>query len=256
MKNLSILSLLMALVLLSACATLVPIPEPLSAQRSGDPLDAYARVLRTFVNERGEVDFPALQKHHTDLDNYVAYVAQLPASSISNPNERLAHYINSYNALSMYTVLASGIPKTHAGWAKIRFFYLRKLRIGGKDMSLYTYENDVIRKLKEPRVHFALNCSALGCPILPRTPFSSASLYQELDRETRKFFSESRNLRVDHTSKIVYLSALLDFYTDDFITEDTPSLIAYLNRYAPEKIPADYAIDFIPYDWTVANSAR
>ena len=122
MKNLSILSLLMTLVLLSACATLIPIPEPLSTQRSGNPLDAYARVLQTYVNKRGEVDFPALQKHQTDLDSYVAYVAQLKASSISNPNERLAHYINSYNALSMYNVLASGIPKTHAGWAKVRFF--------------------------------------------------------------------------------------------------------------------------------------
>ena len=203
-----------------------------------------------------EVDFPALQKHQTDLDSYVAYVAQLKASSISNPNERLAHYINSYNALSMYNVLASGIPKTHAGWAKVRFFYLRKLRIGGKDMSLYSYENDVIRKLKEPRVHFALNCGALGCPTLPKTPFSGAGLYQELDRETRTFFLESRNLHVDHAHKTVYLSELLDFYTDDFITESTPTLISYVNRYAAEKIPEDYALDFMPYDWVVANSAR
>lgn len=256
MKYLSALWILMALVLLGGCTTLVPIPELQPTQLSGDPLDAYARVLQTYVNERGEVDFSTLQNNRTDLDKYVAYVGQLPANTTNNPNERLAHYINSYNALSMYNVLASGIPKTHAGWAKIRFFYLRKLRIGGKDMSLYSYENDVIRKLNEPRVHFALNCSALGCPILPKTPFTGVGIYQELDRETRKFFSENRNLSIDHANKIVYLSELLDFYTDDFISESTPSLIAYVNRYAAEKIPEGYAIDFMPYDWTVANSAR
>lgn len=256
MKNFSSLLLLIALALLSGCATLVPIPESLPNEFSGDPLASYASVLQSYVNERGEVDFPALQKHPTDLDNYVAYIARLPSSSISNPNERLAHYINSYNALSMYNVLASGIPKTHAGWAKIRFFYLRKLRIGGKDISLYSFENDVIRKLKEPRVHFALNCSALGCPVLSKKPFSGRYLDQELDRVTRKFFSEGRNLRVDHANKKVYFSELLDFYTDDFITEYSPSLIAYVNRYAPEKISEDYEIDFIPYDWTVANSLR
>jgi Protein of unknown function, DUF547 len=246
----------MAFLMLGGCTTLVPAPELLSIQANEAPEAAYARVLQNYVNERGEVDFPALQKHRTDLDNYLAFIAQLSATTISNPNQRLAHYLNSYNALSMYNVLASGIPKTHAGLAKIRFFYLRKLRIGGNDMSLYSYENDVIRKLNEPRVHFALNCSALGCPALPRTPFTGAGLYQELDREARKFFSESRNFRIDHASKTVYLSELLDFYTDDFITESTPTLSVYVNQYAPEKIPEDYAVEFISYDWTVANSAR
>lgn len=254
MKKLCALALLMGW--LCGCTTLVPIPTLQSTQHSGNPIDGYARVLQTYVNACGEVDFPALQKQPGDLYNYIAYVAQYPANSIANPNARLAHYINSYNALSMYNVLASNIPKTHAGWAKIRFFYLRELRIGGKEMSLYSYENDLIRKLKEPRVHFALNCSALGCPILPKTPFSAAGLYQALDRETRKFFSESRNLRIDHSLKTVYLSELLDFYTDDFISKETPSLIDYVNLYSREKIPKDYVIDFMPYDWTVANSAR
>ena len=256
MTNVKTLLLAMLLMLLNGCSTLVPAPEPLSNLRSAEPLAAYARVLQSYVNERGEVDFPALQQHRADLDRYIAYVAQLPASSISNANERLAHYINSYNALSMYNVLESGIPKTHAGSAKIRFFYLRKLLIGGKQMSLYDYENDVIRVLKEPRVHFALNCSALGCPVLPRTPFSGANLNQELDRETHKFFSEHRNLRIDHASKKVYLSELLDFYTDDFTPASAPTLITYINRYAQEKIPDDYTIEFIPYDWTIANSSR
>ena len=254
MKKLYALALLMGW--LCGCTTLVPIPELQSTQHSGNPIDGYARVLQTYVNERGEVDFPALQKQPGDLYNYIAYVAQYPANSIANPNARLAHYINSYNALSMYNVIASDVPKTHAGWAKVRFFYLRELRIGGREMSLYSYENDIIRKLKEPRVHFALNCSAISCPILPKIPFSAADLYQALDRETRKFFSENRNLRIDHSLKTVYLSELLDFYTEDFISEETPSLIAYVNLYSPEKIPEDYAIDFIPYDWTVANSAR
>ncbi|MEQ1543935.1 DUF547 domain-containing protein [Methyloglobulus sp.] len=256
MRKLNATALLIAFVLLHGCTTLVPIPEPQSIQRSDNPLDAYARVLHTYVNESGEVDFPALQKQPGDLYYYIAYVAQFPASSISNPNVRLAHYINSYNALSMYNVLASNIPKTHEGWAKVRFFYLRDFLIGGKEMSLYSYENDVIRKLKDPRVHFALNCSASGCPILPKIPFSAANLYQALDRETRKFFSENRNLRIDHSLKTVYLSELLDFYTDDFISKETPSLIAYVNLYSREKIPKDYVIDFIPYDWNVANSAR
>jgi hypothetical protein len=256
MKSLMLAGLWFSLVLLGGCSTLVPAPQLPANPEGTYPIAAYARVLQAYVNARGEVDFPALQKNRADLDTYVAYVAQIPANSIKDKNERLAHYLNSYNALSMYNVLASDIPKTHAGFAKVRFFYLRKLRIGGKSMSLYAYENDVIRKLKEPRVHFALNCSALGCPILPQTPFSGANIEQELEHETRKFFVERRNLRIDTLGKTVLLSELLRFYTKDFTPAHAPSLIGYVNRYAPEKIPADYAVNFIAYDWTVANSRR
>ena len=45
---------------LSACSTLVRVPEAPVAGRGGPPIEAYARVLERFVNDRGEVDFSAL----------------------------------------------------------------------------------------------------------------------------------------------------------------------------------------------------
>ncbi len=241
---------------LQACATLVQAPQYPPDPARGAPLEAYARVLARYVNERGEVDFPALARDRADLDYYVAYVARTPDDQFAIRNDRLAHYINSYNALSMYNVLEAGIPETHAGLAKVEFFYLRKLVIGNRRLSLYQYENDIIRPLGDPRVHFALNCSALGCPILPRTPFTGRDLEAQLDREARKFFAEARNLRVVHSSRVVYLSELLDFYPEDFLTAATPSWIAYVNQYLPEPIPLDYEVRFTDYDWTIANSRR
>ncbi len=152
---------------LQACATLVQAPQYPPDPARGAPLEAYARVLARYVNERGEVDFPALARDRADLDHYIAYVARTPDHQFAIPNDRLAHYINSYNALSMYNVLEAGIPETHAGLAKVRFFYLRKLVIGNRRLSLYQYENDIIRPLGDPRAHFALNCKRAG---LPHTP--------------------------------------------------------------------------------------
>jgi hypothetical protein len=245
-----------ALLFLAGCSTLVQVPAAPQLAARGAPIDAYARVLKHYVNARGEVDFGRLQTESADLDVYVRYIAHTPASALPDSNARLAHYLNSYNALSMYNVLASGIPDSHAGFAKVNFFYLRKLVIGGRELSLYDYENQVIRPLGDARVHFALNCSALGCPVLPRVPFTGDNIDAELERETRLFFAETRNLRVDHTSRTVHLSELLDFYTEDFISPATPSLLDYVNRYAPTPVPLDYAVEFIDYDWTVANSRR
>jgi hypothetical protein len=242
--------------MLQACTTLVPAPELTADRARGAPLEAYSRVLARYVNARGEVDFPALANDRADLDYYVAHVSRTTDHSFTTRNDRLAHYINSYNALSMYNVLEAGIPDTHAGLAKVGFFYLRKLVIGQRRLSLYAYENEIIRPLREPRVHFALNCSALGCPVLPRTPFTGRDLDAELEREVRSFFAAARNLRLDHAKRKVYLSEILDFYPEDFLTRSTPSLIAYVNQYLPEPIPADYEVCFIDYDWTVANSRR
>lgn len=51
------------------------------------------------------------------------------------------------------------------------------------------------------------------------------------------------------------MSAILEFYTKDFLAK-SPTLIAYINRYAPAGIPADFAIEFIDYDWTVNDARR
>ncbi|PPC89902.1 MAG: DUF547 domain-containing protein [Methylobacter sp.] len=241
---------------LPACTTLVPIPDSNFAVTDDQAVAAYGRVLAKYVNERGEVDFAALQADSKDLDDYVAYIARSSSTEFHNPNDLLAHYLNSYNALSMYNVIASGIPETNDGLAKVEFFGLRKFIIGKQEMSLNQYETDVIRPVGEPRVHFALNCSSLGCPALPRKPFTGANLDAELEREARKFFAEARNLRVDDAQRTVYLSEILAFYTGDFVKPKTPSLIAYVNQYIGKPIPLDYTVKFIDYDWTIANSKR
>lgn len=247
--------------LLAGCSTLVPapVPPPFATPVAGSPEASWARVLARFVNDRGEVDFPALAKDRSDLDRYVRYIADTPLEALSG-DVKYAHMINAYNALSMFNVIESGIPQTHAGLNKVKFFILRKLPIGGKAMSLYAFENDVIRPFArqrgDPRVHFALNCSAVSCPVLPQRPFMPAAIDTELEREARAFFARRENFRIDPATRTVWLSEILQFYTEDFVPVHGANLIAYANRYAPVQAPVDYAVRFTPYDWTVANSRR
>jgi Protein of unknown function, DUF547 len=246
---------------LAGCATSVPAPKPVGpALNATTAPAAWARVLDSRVNGQGEVDFEALARDRTDLDRYVRYVADTPLEAFAQGQPRLAHMINAYNALSMFNVVESGIPATHAGLKKVGFFLLRKLEVGGKPMSLYAFENDIIRplgrQLKDPRLHFALNCSAVACPVLPRVPFTAAALDVELERETRAFFARPENFRIDTTTRTVWLSELLNFYPEDFVPLVAKSLLEYANRYAPETAPLDYSVRFTPYDWTVANSRR
>lgn len=249
-----------ALLALAALGAGGCVPTIVSPPHTGEPtplrppVDAWARVLKTHVDEQGRVDFIGVSRDRADLDRYVSWIYD------NSPNNRpdmfrtraqvLSYHINAYNALALYNVLESGIPETNAGFAKVRFFQLRELVVGGQLLSLRAYENDVIRKLGEPRVHFALNCMSVGCPRLPREPFAAGKLEQQLDRETRVFFAEERNVRVDAAERTVYLSEILDFYTEDFLAV-APSLVAYVNRYRAQPLPLDYEVEFTAYDWTL-----
>jgi hypothetical protein len=242
---------LVAVSLLLALGWVVPCVAQAAA---ADAEVQWARVLHRYVNDRGQVDFCGVANDQPDLRAYVDYIGRVSPentpAAFPTRDAALAYYINSYNALAMLNVIVSGMPK-ELGWlTRVWFFGGRRFTIGGKTMTLYTYENSVIRAMGDERVHFALNCMSVGCPRLPNEPFSDEHLDAQLDEAARHFFGESRNLQVDPASHIAWVSSILKFYKDDFLKR-SPTLIAYINRYAPVKIAPDTRIEFIPYDWTV-----
>jgi len=229
-------------------------PVAFAQERDADAFAHWARVLKDFVNDQGQVDFHGLASRPADLNAFVDYIAGVSPESAPSlfPTKEsgLAYHINAYNALSMYNVIDSGIPKSLAGLTKLWFFGFKKFSIGGEKLSLRSYENHVIRPARDERVHFALNCMVRGCPRLPREPFDPSRLDAQLERETRRFLNESRNVQVDPPLRLVRVNSILHFYREDFLAQ-VPSLVAYLNRYRDEPIPEDYAVRFIPYDWTL-----
>lgn len=222
------------------------------------PLALWAKVLKDHVNDRGEVDFHALAKNPAALNAFVDYIAKVsPESSpelFQTRQSRLAYHLNAYNALSMYNVIDSGIPRSLTGLRKLWFFGFKKFPVGGKSTSLYTYENDVIRAMGDERVHFALNCMSVGCPRLPRVPFAADAIDDQLDEQARRFLAEPRNLQRMPERNTVRLSEILKFYAKDF-RRRSPGLIAYVNRYVRDKIPEDYKVEFVDYDWTVNDQS-
>jgi uncharacterized protein DUF547 len=238
------------LVALSGCATYVRVPEgappgPEAAER------AWARVLSEHVDERGRIDFAGVADHRRDLDAFVEYVGAVSPRSdpaaFPTPAAVLAYYLNAYNALAMYDVIHTGIPPELYS-IRFRFFYRNRFLMGGRRISLYDLENKIVRPIGDPRVHFALNCMARGCPRLPREQFQAGRLDAQLDAAARLFFSETRNVELQPEKKIVRFSEILSFYTKDFLAR-APTLADYANRYRTEKLPTDWKLEFIPYDW-------
>jgi Protein of unknown function, DUF547 len=243
--------------LLSLVSIATPVPACNAATTNlsiGEWEGLWTNVLARHVDDSGHIDFDALSHDHDQLDRIVAFIAAVdPASQpqrFPDQQSRLAFYINAYNALAMYGVVQVGIPESLGGLTKFTFFYLRTFTIGGKSISLYKFENDVIRPLGEERVHFALNCLVVSCPRLPRVAFRAAELDVQLDAAARGFIGDARNVWIDEAKREVWLSAIFDFYTQDFLARAS-SLIGYVNRYRAAQVPSDFKVRFLEYHWTV-----
>ena len=260
-------SLLMGLSLLTLMAGVPGCSSMIAAKPSpdGSPLvisketseQYWADTLKQFVDDQGRVNFEGLAANTAALQKlsqvvrYIEYVSPERRPDLyPTPQSVLAFHINAYNTLAMYAVIEEGIPQALKGYRFFKFFFANKVVIGGKKMSLYTYENDVIRPLGDPRIHFAVNCMSIGCPRLPTVPFNPATLDSQLDNEARRFFAEERNVRLNPQAQVVELSEILKFYTEDFLRVST-SLISYANRFRTEPIPVGYEVRFQKYDWTV-----
>jgi hypothetical protein len=245
-----------------ACVTVYELEKPEDgltdfAADKKSALASWSRVLERHVDKEGRVNFAAVRDNPQDLERFVAFISRY--SPLKSPqlfpsaDEQMAFYLDSYNALAMYGVIRSGIPDGFTTFFKrLAFFKLKEYRIGGDLISLYDYENNTIRGLGEPRVHFALNCMSVGCPRLPQVSYSSGNLQNELDAGAKEFFGSEKYLRVDHNGKVVHVSEILSFFTEDFVNPRVEaSLLAYINRYANPKIPEGYTVEFIPYDWNI-----
>ncbi|MEH6515842.1 MAG: DUF547 domain-containing protein [Halioglobus sp.] len=237
--------------------TLAPSAFSNNADDYMEALDAWARVLVEHVDEQGRIDFEAVATEPADLMLYVEVVAGY--GPLSHPEDFvsrekvLAYHANTYNALAMWGVIERGIPEGFTNFFKrASFFKFRDVMIAGKKTNLYDYENKVIRPLDEPRMHFVLNCMVRDCPRLPQQVFSAEELDQQLEQATVEFFSEPRKLEIVDQEKLIRVSSILDFYTEDFVDSGKArDLPTYINQFVTTPIPEGYKVKFVEYDWRI-----
>ena len=134
--------------------------------------------------------------------------------------EQLAFLMNAYNAWTIDLIL-----EHHPGIESIRdigflpgaAWRLRRVELFGRKLSLDTLEHDMIRgwdRFREPRIHFAVNCAAVGCPALSDRAYIGATLDEQLDRNTRLFLTDrSRNYAIQDD---LYVSPIFRWYQEDF----------------------------------------
>lgn len=127
----------------------------------------YGEVLKTYVNDQGLVDYAALQTNRSQLDQFNQSLGEVNAETYGSWNEaeQIAFLINAYNAFTLQSIidqepLKDSIRDISGVWNR------RKFILAGEEKTLDNIEHDTIRKnFNEPRIHVALVCAAMSCPL-------------------------------------------------------------------------------------------
>lgn len=188
--------------------------------------------------------------------------------------QREAFLINAYNAFTLEKVLTR-----YPGLRSIRDFGTvfgnpwkdRFFTLFGASTSLDGIEHEMLRKpgaYDEPRVHVAVVCASVGCPMLRNEAYLPERLEAQLEDAMRRFLADRSRNRYDPASGKLLVSKIFDWYGKDFEHgfHGYTSVKATLGRYAEllAERPADRAavrdglvdVGFLDYDWSLNDVER
>ncbi|PZD71318.1 hypothetical protein C1752_06597 [Acaryochloris thomasi RCC1774] len=249
--------------------------QPASSQivsniKEGKPFsyEDYATVLTAHVDDEGLVDYEALQQDREALDRFNATLAAVPADIYggwSEP-EKLAFLMNAYNSFTLQAIidqepLKGSIRNITGVWD------ITKYDIAGEKKTLDNIEHDTIRKeFDEPRIHAALVCAAMSCPILRNEPYTSEEVEAQLEDQTNIWIARpDTGFKIDREQKQVFLSKIFDWYGDDWKasyavegkfsgSDKERAVLNFVSNYVSPEDKAyleqgDYEVKYLDYDW-------
>lgn len=230
---------LSGVVLLAACAD--------AAENRKHAL--FTNVLKDHVVD-GVVDYAAIKKDKR-FDEYLAGLSRTDPAAIANDADRLAFWINAYNAFTIKLVndhlpvkSIRNIQKDGMGPWDIVW-----IAINGREYNLNQIEHDVIRKeFDEPRIHMALVCAARSCPPLRSEAYEGVRLDEQLEDNSRIFLHDTSKNWYDKETNTLHLSELFKWYGEDFVTRHGSAeefALGILGISRAKGVTVKYAV----YDW-------
>lgn len=232
--------------------------QPVRSVNKAPSHELWTELLQAHVKSNGLVDYQGMVDDKDKLEKYLQLIStNAPDPEVWSREERLAYWINVYNAFTMKLIVDNypvesikdlhpvNIPLVSSVWQK-KFF-----KIGGASMNLDQVEHSILRKkFDEPRIHFAVNCASMSCPPLRNEAFMAQVLDQQLNEQATNFINDPEQNRI--TTEGADVSKIFSWFRRDFTQNGT--LVDFLNQYSKSKIARGGDIDYLDYDWKLNDS--
>ena len=223
-----------------------------------------------------QVRYAGMALDRAPLKRYLQSLSLVEQSAFETwpSSQQQAFLINAYNAFTVELIL-SRYPDLKSikdiGSVFSSPWKLQWITLLGRKLSLDEIEHGLLRKpgaYDEPRVHFAVNCASVGCPMLREEAYVANRLEFQLSQQTQRFMSDRSRNRWNNPAARLELSKIFDWYGKDFRQghKGIASLEAFAASHADllADAPADRAqlrsrrfdIAFLDYDWSLNDAPR
>jgi Protein of unknown function, DUF547 len=222
----------------------------------------WDRLLRQYVDDQGRVDYRAWKNQDfKTLAQWLSTLEHIDTASALTDAQQLALWINLYNAFTIATILErypiASIRPTIFGlsnWLAFLWFFQRRVyRFAGQTYSLAQIENQMLRtRFGDPRIHFAIVCASVGCPLLRSEAYTAETVTQQLEEDAARFINNPAKVRYDAQTGMLYCSKIFKWYRQDFLAV-SPSIPEYIRTYLTADVPlsASTPIAYLYYDWSL-----
>lgn len=206
----------------------------------------WDKLLKKHVDVKGLVDYKGFKNDKAKLDDYLKMLSEKNPTDDWSVQELLAYYINLYNAATVRLIVENyplkSIKNIDGAWTK------GHVSVGNKELSLGGIENGILRKMNEPRIHFAINCASISCPKLMNEAYVAGKINEQLDQAAKEFINSDKN---DISPSNPKLSSIFDWYQKDFKVDGKQDVIGFINQYAKTKINPGATITYKEYNWSL-----
>lgn len=242
---------------------------------------SYSKVLKTYVDPNGMMNYKLLKKQRNILDQFARQLNNLKEQEYKNwtHNKKIAFWINAYNGLTLQLIInhypiessffksihlpENSIRQISGAWDEITF------PVMGKPITLDFIEHKILRKqFNEPRIHMALVCAAMSCPPLRNEPYTEQNLDYQLNDQTKKFMANKTKFKINHNDQEIYLSKIFKWFGKDFIPtyynknnfpdydKEENAVLNFLGSFLSQKDnnkigKSEYHINYMSYDWSL-----
>lgn len=238
---------------------------PIEQTSQGFSHEKLDRVLKRHVTN-GKVDYASLKKDDL-FPLYLEELANADLSKLGSPEEKVAFWINAYNAYTLKLIADNypiksikdlsflGTLIINSPWKK------RFCTVAGKAYTLDEIEHDILRgELGETSVHFAVVCASNSCPILRSEAYTASALKDQLQEQTQTFLQDTLRNQFKWEGKTLYLSRIFDWYESDF-REKYGSVTKFLAQYFTDEQRTmlergEVKIEYLDYDWDLNEQKK
>ncbi|TDT72022.1 uncharacterized protein DUF547 [Hypnocyclicus thermotrophus] len=186
------------------------------------------------------VDYKNL-KTDSDYKKLINLIETFDVSTLKSNNEKKAFWINVYN-ISAIKIITDNYPikSIKDKTTLFKSVWDRKvINIKNKSYSLDEIENNILRKMDDPKIHFAIVCASLSCPTLNYKPYYAEKLDAQLEKSKNDFLKNKTKGFVKKKNKI-YISKIFKWFQEDF-----GNINEYLN------LPENSNIKYLNYNWSL-----